>query len=57
VVVQAHLIFLKFSGYPGDISGIGSAGFLRTMVMNRKNTALIIRGGPFLFLVTAQCWS
>ncbi len=57
MVVQAHLIFLKFSGYPGDISGIGSAGFLRTMVMNRKNTALIIRGGPFLFLVTAQCWS
>jgi hypothetical protein len=57
VVVQADLIFLKFSENPGDISGIGSVGFLRTMVMNLKNTALIIRGGPFLFLLTAQCWS
>jgi len=58
VVVQAHLIFLKFSENPGDISGIGSVSFLRTMViMNPKNTALKIRGGPFLFLLTAQCWS
>jgi hypothetical protein len=57
-VVQAHLIFLKFSENPGDISGIGSVSFLRTMViMNPKNTALIVRGGPFLFLFTTQCWS
>ncbi len=57
VVVQAHLIFLKFSENPGDISGIGSVSFLRTIVMNPKNVVLIIRGGPFLFLLTAQCWS
>jgi hypothetical protein len=57
VVVQANLIFLKFSENPGDISGIGSVSFLRTMVMNPKNAALIIRGGPFPFLLTAQCWS
>ncbi len=57
MVVQAHLIFLKFSEKPGDISGIGSISFLRTMVMNPKNAALIISGGPFLFLLTAQCWS
>jgi hypothetical protein len=54
---QAHLIFLKFSENPGDISGVGSFGFLRTMVMNPKDAALIIRGGPFLFFLTAQCWS
>ncbi len=43
-VVQAHLIFLKKFENPGDISRIRSVGFLRTVVMNPKNTALIIRG-------------
>jgi hypothetical protein len=51
------LIFLEFSENPGDISGIGCDGFLRTMVMNPKNAALIIRGGPFPFSLTVQCWS